>query len=194
MAVLTHTMPPNNKSFSMKTRKFFSIALLPLLMLTLQHCDKNDPKPLTELEKLPPATQSGKRTFGCLVDGKAWVIEQITDVSAFYQTGTFGMYAGITNKLFYSVMSIHIDDQNLSETTYQLSEVNGVDSEDARYFDHRTSCEYLTGLEYGGTVTITHIDKINFIISGTFEFEAYSEDCTKVVKVSDGRFDVHYAP
>ena len=50
-----------------------SISILPLLMLSMQQCGDDTPKPLTELEKLPQATQSGKHTFGCLVDGKAWV-------------------------------------------------------------------------------------------------------------------------
>ena len=163
----------------MNTSKFFSIALLPLLMLTLQHCDKNDPKPLTELEKLPPATQSGKRTFGCLVDGKAWVIEQITHVQAYYQTGTLGVSAGVVNTSFNSNLSFYLVDLGLSERIYQLGEeINGLYG---RYFDHRSVCGYLTDVEYIGTVSITHLDKVNFIVSGTFEFEAYSEDCTKIV-------------
>ena len=53
----------------------------PLLFLTLLLCGllytacrkPNPDPPITEEEKLPPATQEGKNTFGCLVDGKAWV-------------------------------------------------------------------------------------------------------------------------
>lgn len=34
-------------------------------------CKKNKPK--TELEKLPPITQTGANTFGCLVNGRTWI-------------------------------------------------------------------------------------------------------------------------
>jgi Family of unknown function (DUF6252) len=175
----------------MKTNKFFSIALLPLLMLSLQHCDKNDPKPKTELEKLPPATQSGKRTFGCLVDGKAWVTEQITHVQAYYQTGTLGVNANLLDNRFYSNISFYVSDFNLTEKTYQFSQFPG--NQYALYHDVDSSCDYYTATDYKGTVTITHLDKINFILSGMFEFEAYSDDCSQVVKITEGRFDVHYA-
>ena len=107
-------------------------------LLTLLHCDNHE---LTEFEKLPPETQSGKSTFGCLVDGKAWVIEDIGDVSAFYQTGTFEVGAGVINKSFNSVMSVHITDLAMSTKTYQLTKADIPLSSGASYYDHRTSCE-----------------------------------------------------
>jgi hypothetical protein len=178
----------------MSTTRLFSVALLPLLMLATQHCDEGI-KPKTELEKLPPATQSGKRTFGCLVDGKAWVIEGITDAQGFYQTGTLFISAGVTNKMFYSDMALHIFDLDLKEGAYPLAErLNQADSDDALFSEHVESCEYLTTSIHTGILTITHLDKVNFIISGTFAFDAFSTDCSKVVKITDGRFDIHYAP
>jgi hypothetical protein len=166
----------------MKPRNILSIAILPLLMLSLQHCDD----PLTELEKLPPPTQSGKRTFGCLVDGKAAHNQGISTASD-YQGGTFFIHAGLGSGL----VQITINDSNLSEKTYQLTErvVNGTH---ARYYDG--TCNFYTSNLNTGTVTITHLDKVNFIISGTFEFTVYSDDCTKSVVVTEGRFDDHYAP
>jgi hypothetical protein len=50
-----------------------NLLLLLTLTLTLSCCDKDDDKPKTELEKLPPTTQTGARTFGCLLDGIAFV-------------------------------------------------------------------------------------------------------------------------
>jgi hypothetical protein len=35
------------------------------------------------------------------------------------------------------------------------------------------------------------IDRTNYILSGTFEFSAVTENCD-TVKITDGRFDVHY--
>lgn len=66
-----------------------------LLIILLANADgcKDDPKPKTELEKLPPATQEGKHTFGCLVDGKAWVTRVSTDAVSFYQEGVLSITA-----------------------------------------------------------------------------------------------------
>ena len=44
-----------------------AILMILLWLPMLAACKKN------ELNALPPATQVGANTFGCLVDGKAWV-------------------------------------------------------------------------------------------------------------------------
>jgi len=49
-------------------RKINLILLIILPLLALQ-CNK-DPEPI---EQLPEATQTGKNTFGCLVDGEVWL-------------------------------------------------------------------------------------------------------------------------
>ncbi|MCI1190173.1 hypothetical protein MON38_22330 [Hymenobacter sp. DH14] len=51
--------------------------LLYAALLTLTQCSKckNDPQPqppADPLALLPPETQTGQRTFGCLVNGQAW--------------------------------------------------------------------------------------------------------------------------
>jgi Family of unknown function (DUF6252) len=170
----------------MKPRIILSIVILPLLMLSMQQC--NEDEPLTELEKLPPATQSGKRTFGCLVDGKAWVIDRVDYIQADYQLGTLTIFAEVNNSI-YSYFSFRIIDSYLDEKTYALTEFP---NQFARYDDFNGQCTYYTTAEYNGSVTITHLDRTRGIISGTFAFETYSKGCSKVVRVTDGRFDIHY--
>ncbi|WP_210514209.1 hypothetical protein [Hymenobacter terricola] len=51
----------------------FFLALLALL--TQGGCNKKDPAPdppASPLDQLPPETQTGQHTFGCLVNGQAW--------------------------------------------------------------------------------------------------------------------------
>ena len=166
------------------------IILFPLL-LSLFCCDKDE---LTELEKLPPETHSGQDTFGCLVNGKAWVMEKRIGAATFYQTGTFMIYTGHNG--FRAFISLVIDDLNLDAgKQYQLGEVSQTAPSDyAIYNEVDMNCEYYTTSTYTGSLTISHIDKVNYTVSGTFEFEAWSDACAKVIKVTDGRFDVYYAP
>jgi hypothetical protein len=99
----------------------------------------------------------------------------------------------VNNSNFNSIIQIGVYDLNLKEQSYQLTE-RVFQGDWVRYYDSKTSCEYFTTSAHTGILTITHLDKVNYIISGTFEFEVYSADCQKVIKVTDGRFDLHYAP
>ncbi len=161
--------------------------------ISLKSCtlSDNDPKPKTELEKLPPATQEGKNTFGCLVDGKAWVIEVSTHAPSYYQVGVLSITAFLNNNYFDQGISIIILEANLTETEYILTEYPQIFG---RLRDYNSNCEYLTSTLYTGRLIITHFDQTNFIISGTFEFEGYSANCSKVIKITNGRFDLNYAP
>ena len=168
------------------------------LIILLSGCEscEDDPQP-TELEKLPPATQEGKNTFGCLVDGKAWITRTSTDATAFYQEGVLAI--GAKNDKNTENISISIYDENLSEREYHLPNDNGENTiTDIAGLNQSktTGCRFETTSEYPGTIKITHFDPSpgQWIISGTFEFEAYSPECDTIVKVTDGRFDLNYAP
>ena len=163
--------------------------------LTVQSCKDE----LTELEKLPPETQEGKYTFGCLVDGKAWVIAYSTAATAFYQEGTLDIAAEWRGRGTRQYISLWVglgSDNSLSETTYQLLEypTGPIQSWAHLADDWALKCDWETSLEHQGTITITHLDQVNWIISGTFEFEGYDAQCNSVVKVTHGRFDMHYSP
>lgn len=54
----------------MKHLLFITLFFSFMSLLTASGCKKNK---LSELDKLPPATQTGANTFGCLVNGKAYL-------------------------------------------------------------------------------------------------------------------------
>jgi hypothetical protein len=161
--------------------------------ISLQNCslfDFND-KPKTELEKLPPATHTGEGTFGCLVDGKAWVAKSDSwsppAAKAFYQEGTLSI-TGINTDIGQTI-HFSLYDLNLQEAEYALHKYPDSFGE---LSDIYLGCEYVTSGEFTGQLIITHLDKVKYIISGTFEFEGY--DCGKKVTITKGRFDIKYAP
>jgi hypothetical protein len=55
------------------TKKLMKNLLLLLVTLSLSCCSKDDNKPVNPIDQLPPATQTGANTAGCLVDGKAFL-------------------------------------------------------------------------------------------------------------------------
>ena len=53
----------------MKQVKILTASFLLLLLFAFSQCKKNQTNPIDEL---PPETQTGANTFGCLVDGQAF--------------------------------------------------------------------------------------------------------------------------
>jgi hypothetical protein len=161
----------------------------------LQSCDlfkADDPKPLTELEKLPPITQAGKNTFGCLVNGKAWVAPTQNDALASYQLGVMFISGSVPIPLFQDIDIVLHDDPSPIETkTYSL--VQYPISYCSSYFVSSKTCDYLPENTISGFIMITKIDRINFIVSGTFEFVTELPNCEQLT-VTHGRFDINYVP
>jgi hypothetical protein len=175
----------------------FTTLLCFCISLTSCHILGDDPKPKTELEKLPPATQEGKDTFGCLVNGKAWFTTSSTYTTADYQLGSLGL-GGIIHEPTQSIgfdLTETLNDPVLTIGTYDLSP-------SATYDPFVTVFQSINCM-YGGSsnrddllsgeLIITKFDKVNYIISGTFEFTIEHAGC-KILNVTNGRFDIRYTP
>ena len=173
--------------------------LLILTIFTLSCCDKDDDRPLTELEKLPPPTQIGAQTFGCLIDGKSFVPPKFGSNApqAFYQliNGTYTLGFSASNGGGANLKSINIgclDVPLLSIDSFVLKEFAS-----GNYFG-----EYFKGggitytgsstTENPGTLTIKRFDPENYIISGTFSFTAKDINTGEAVEITEGRFDMQY--
>ena len=156
--------------------------------------------PKTELEKLPAITQTGANTFGCLVDGVAWLpngskpqnggsnIQVYVDPT--FQGGRFSItghqYNNFQSKLSFGASSC------TSAGYYDISlSVNGIDYN--RFLNNVSTCEFSsfdTGSYRRGNFNITRYDLTNGIFSGTFEFTIKSQACGDTIRITNGRFDV----
>lgn len=156
------------------------------------HCKKE-----SELDKLPPATAIGANTFGCLLNGKAWPMGRsgYHYNYVFYENGVLHIQHGIKANehspvdnewLSFSTNKIHTTGAYFIPFTYDTDFVS------INYND----IFYLTGTigVPNGTayITISRLDSLNNIVSGTFDFSIYNQEGTKQMKVSSGRFDFHY--
>jgi len=161
-------------------------------------CKKNIPA----IDQLPPATQIGAHTLGCLVNGKVFKPKgdlfsgPILSCAYQYINGGYYFQLKAINKGSSTNYSIGIFtdslkiENNVSYTLktknekkgiygiYSVSEIQGLIS-------------YITNNTYTGELKITKFDETNQIVSGTFWFDAVDSNGEKV-EVREGRFDMPY--
>ncbi|MFM6953373.1 MAG: DUF6252 family protein [Sphingobacteriaceae bacterium] len=181
----------------------FVLALF--ITLSGMQCEKD--KNIPEIDKLPPPTQTGADTFGCLVDGKAllprkksWSGSGVLQCDYQYiNSGNLNGYyftlGGSDEKTYSNAIHkviLRANALELKEQTYVLDEydIPGKLNGEFRIFSDIDS-KYTTNQIYKGELTITNFDPVNYIISGTFWFDAINDKGEKV-EVREGRFDVHY--
>lgn len=176
-----------------------------LSLFLLSACHRSSLEDITLIEQLPMATKIGANTAGCLVNGQILIprgqkIQSGPVLSAQYQylNGAYHFGLNITDNSNNDVKSIgigsHLIDLKQGET-YDLSENLNDDTLVniyANYADFNASF-YRTTEVSRGKLTVSYLDTKNYIISGTFWFDAVNNNGENV-KVSEGRFDLHYAP
>jgi hypothetical protein len=190
----------------------FAALLLSLFVITTTGCKDDEPiKPIIigpsdDLDKtLPPITTTGAGTFGCLVDGEPWVARTNllwTTINASVGPGwvsgqNLRVYA-IRKKIGEKFSSVNMELYNvpiINPPDTLLLNFKDLSEGAANYFyDHSDSSSdnnfYWSDSTYIGTLVLLRLDQ--YIISGTFEFEAYNKRYNKRVKITNGRFDIHY--
>ena len=174
-----------------------------LFFICIFGCNNNDDKPSTpktELEKLPPETQSGANTAGCLVNGVAFLpkgfIPGVNPIS--YQDGlNFSLFIGEGNNDLLKSIGVFIGNQSLQVgSIYDLGQNNN--NQNSKYGIYSinavpppSSDYYTTTSTIIGELKITHHDFNNAILSGTFWFDAINSN-GEIIEVREGRFDRHY--
>lgn len=167
-----------------------------LLLLLLAQCDrcKEEVKPLSELDKLPPATQQGKLTFGCLINGKAFSETNTGNMVAIYQQGNLFFGVDKDSKDYATGMDISISDPIELNKNYDLTQLP---HNRARFIKRNlandATCYYDFANTLSGQVIITKLDRQKFIVSGTFEYTTALPNCD-TIRITDGRFDLQYIP
>ena len=171
-----------------------------LALLTLTQCSKckDDVPPNDEL---PAATQEGKNTFGCLVNGQVWTSDGRTgltpnlvvayesdpvrggniNISAYRYTGggnnrqDIKLYAGpvFQNRTF------RLNSSAIEGAGSFFDDTRPRPCNELLYYD----ASYLKG-----SLTLTRLDERAGVIAGTFEFTITKPGCD-TVRVTNGRFD-----
>ena len=166
--------------------------LLLAALLGLSQCKKNDPDPVSQL---PPATQTGANTFGCLVNGQPWTPRGSDGTSNYTVSYDQNIYSGSLEVKVYRLSGgfgqfINFGCDSISTTgIYSLNRP----SRSAFFTDTESpsACQNYDGQlgQYRrGNLTITRLDRAAGIVSGTFAFTLYKPGCDSV-RITQGRFD-----
>ena len=191
----------NMKNLLFQNRGFIKMNIaLVLLFAIFVGCKKQ--KIFTELEKLPPITQTGANTFGCLVNGIAWLPNgrkpqyggpnPRTYVDPTFQGGRFSITAS-KYKIPVSTISVGSANCTSAGVFYFTNDFNGGGYSQSVLGS--LACELSTsdlGTYKTGFLNLTKYDLTTGIFSGTFEFTLYSPQslCGDTIKITDGRFDI----
>jgi len=170
------------------------------LLLLLVSCKKEKEK--DPLSQLPPETQTGANTFGCLING-----EIFKPGGAQLSGGSLQCNYQFVDKAYYFVLigryrmkrvgnsvGLYADSLQIQKGQKYIlkSRTMGNSSGTILLDKDLTYDRFVTdGSSYTGELWIKHFDTVGQIASGTFWFDAVSET-GEVVQVREGRFDMGY--
>lgn len=172
--------------------RLWLLALVPALL----SCEKEP------LDQLPAATQKGQNTAGFLVDGKAWlpkgnyIMGVYEPVNGSWKRTAAGPSLNISmsykTRDTRSGVGIHLMGvrQPGNYTLSQAAQVNLGNAAGSYATYHKEYVSYYTDPPAGGSVTITRLDTVKHIASGTFELLLLEDGGTRTVQITQGRFDV----
>ncbi len=190
----------------MKTSFLISVLACSFFLFTVNSCKKHKNNVQSELSKLPPETQSGANTFGCLINGIAFLpkgsgfsgpklscsyIENTTSQTGYF----FNLSANdFSNPNDFPSVGIFTDSVQILPEIFLLSEkfVAGKSyGQYGRYIIGQNPDLYNTNSIVTGELTRKYLDEINQIVSGTFWFNAVDKNAD-TIKITDGRFDMKF--
>ena len=180
----------------------YKLVVLSITVILISVCGNSCKKHHSDNNGLPPATQTGANTLGFLLNGQVWMPKGFNgsttnlsvSVDEGYKNGTFNITAyrilsdsnrqymalGIADSLNFQPIpvTLRIGKQSL----FGLSFITNKCTYD--FFD--------TSIYRDGQLILSKFDKANQIISGTFNVILFKSDCGDTVKITNGRFDMHF--
>ncbi len=182
-------------------RKFTLSALLLAAILLTTACKKNASGTYCN-NCLPPATDTGANTFGCLVNGKVFLPQKrIGSMSIPLQCG----YQNVDGNIFFSLRAS--DFINKISTGFNLDSISINGPSTFKYsapskgnaYSIYNCCNnnsinplYTSQIGTSGQLIFTRFDTLYQIASGTFWYDAVDTASRDTIHIRDGRFDVHF--
>jgi hypothetical protein len=174
------------------------------ILLSLSSCQKDDISP----DELPPATSTGAETLGFLIDNSGWkpagrtcgiygCTDNKVEASSYVTNGrrqlllTAARTDGSRNESFILQLD-SLPGPGIYRSNAGGPGATGGESGTKLYFANSKQGAQYQSRPGTATITITKVDTVQSIVSGSFEGQLTSLSGTGTVQVSSGRFDVLY--
>lgn len=183
-------------------RRIYTSLLVIIVSITTA-CKKDSNNNTTDpnnIPGLPPATQSGANTFGCLVNGVPWVPEGYgggspnlsIDYDPGFNNGIFNIVAKKITIFENTQIIVGVRDSLNFLTNFQTYQLTRSGLYGSYYF---SNCRLFSGDSttkiISGKLEIVKLDRQKRIIAGSFDFSLTSSFCD-TVSVTKGRFDFKF--
>ncbi|WP_245539768.1 hypothetical protein [Psychroflexus tropicus] len=185
----------------MKKKFYILLITFPLWGLGSLSCNSDDDQPQDPIDQLPTMTTTGENTIGCLVNGEPFTDSGL--MNNFYQfVGDESVLAinwkqGTTNNSKRGQITIR-NLEILEGETYTLNISDFLEDDytgSSGTFTTNTPKlfgQFETNQDNVGFITFEKFDKVNNIMSGTFQFEAKEIVTNETVSITNGRFDLTF--
>ena len=165
-----------------------------VLLFTIVSCNKDDDKPSNPVDQLPPATQTGAGTFGCLVNGVPY-IDNSGFFNCFYQFVDGEYYFGIQAED--KISNIVLMGLGSNASNIELNTSINLNQDEPQNFYGGINLVNLGGTiktsdSADGNIKFTKLDFQNSIVSATFEFTVTDPNTGVIYEITQGRFDAKF--
>jgi hypothetical protein len=169
--------------------------LLLVITFTLSCCDEDDNKSANPIDQLPPATQTGANTFGCLLDGEVFKPGFYNNsYQCFYQyvNGGYHFNVSANNTSNNILRGIMVGTTRLEISQGQVLKL--YDRIEGNAFGSLSILDNFneTTITNTGELKITKLDIKNNIVAGSFWFDV-KDNKGVIHQIREGRFDMQFA-
>ncbi|MGJ8683781.1 MAG: hypothetical protein ACSHWW_04120 [Nonlabens sp.] len=170
--------------------KSLNMCLCALMLLCTISCEKDDDSNCQGIDCLPPITQTGAGTFGCLVNGEPFV-NNSGNFNCFYQLVDGEYTFGITARdEVLGLRQINLGSIEKEITPLIFNDLNDFTSNEfyaeISYNNQTTGAFTTQGND--GTIKFNRLDTTNNIMSAEFSFIIIDENGFSY-NITNGRFD-----
>jgi len=165
--------------------------LYSIFFILFSSCDSDDDNNCQGIDCLPPITQTGAGTFGCLVNGEPFV-DNSGNFNCFYQLVDGEYYFGISpndNVNGFNGLGVGADMLELNEGLFEFNTPNNRNAYLIAFCEgNDNAIEVLNSESNSGSLSIEFFNLSQQIISATFEGTLVKDDGT-LITITEGRFD-----
>ena len=189
-----------NPKYMYTSRSYFTLNLVTniiacLCIIMLSSCNKDPYQDGTP--ELPPITMEGKNTFGCKINEEIW-IPFVKNPSQWNQAISINLDETSGKKVFRFTMKKRHDNINENLSFQIVNPRDGSNKQDNiiagiyNFLGSTSNCPLFEMVDSTRFVLINKIDYDSRIISGTFTFNKFINECGDSTKITDGRFDLKF--